>query len=129
MAHACWWPAETISNVSPPETGVGSATSTYVPVPSWKESLFPQQYPAPANVTPQTNPLPPAEMLLKANPPGTALGDTPWADQQYALPSAVRPHVMKSPDVSAVNSSPPGTSYGVVTKGGASCALSMTPQQ
>src|SRR5881628_13243 len=54
----------TAANVSPPDTATGVVLLIWVPLPSWPPPLAPQQYAAPAGVTPQVTP-PPA--LTAAN--------------------------------------------------------------
>src|SRR5437870_10253241 len=57
-------PGSTAANVSPPDTATGVVLLIWVPLPSWPPPLAPQQYAAPAGVTPQVTP-PPA--LTAAN--------------------------------------------------------------
>src|SRR6266566_10011771 len=100
------FPASTAAKLSPPVTATGLVRFVVVPSPSWPLSLSPQQYAAPAVVTPQVWKLP-ALTAAKVSPPTTATGlvcfvfaqvpspsaPPPLYPQQYAAPAVVMAHV------------------------------------
>src|SRR5687768_283972 len=87
----------------PPETGCGVDALVTVPFPSRPNWPRPQQYPAPAVVTPHAW-LSPARIDLNISPPATAKGANRFAvdplpsfpllpfPQQYPAPAVVTPH-------------------------------------
>src|SRR5688500_13917512 len=106
IPHVNAGPAVIFANESVLETSVGVEVKT-VPVPSWRQSLLPQQNARLSVATPQLWSAP-ADTARNVIPPLTATGvkliaafdplprlPQPLLPQQYALPAAVIPHVWR----------------------------------
>src|SRR5688572_21777495 len=104
MPHVNAVPAVIFAKESVLETSVGADVKT-VPVPSWRQSLLPQQNPRLSVDTPQLWSAP-ADTARNVIPPLTATGvklagmldpspspPQPLYPQQYAFPAAVMPQV------------------------------------
>jgi hypothetical protein len=124
--------------VSPPATATETVLEVVEPVPSWPKTLLPQQYAAPAVVTPHVCSLvkrvalpmcwprgaTPRASVEKVSPPATATGtelelvepSPSWPElfnpQQYAAPVLASPHVCSPEALSAENVTPPVTATG-----------------
>ncbi|MEI6723782.1 MAG: hypothetical protein WCO67_23725, partial [Betaproteobacteria bacterium] len=113
-------------------------------MPRPPDGFAPQHWPDPSSVTPHVSDGP-ALIAPHRRPPFTEAGvamtppvePTPiWPDwllpQQYALPSAVTPHVWSVPAVRLFQKIPPATCTGVVlsvVEPSPNCPLAFTPQQ
>src|SRR5689334_7420109 len=103
-------------------TLTGTRLLVVVPSPGAPALLSPQQYAAPAGVTPQVE-VAPALRVAKVSPPGTANGAVSSSSspvprpQQYAAPAEVSPQVYEGASDNQTRPGNPGTVRGTRLQG------------